>query len=161
MELTNKPQFKQGKDVETFLDEWFRHEGWIVCPMSLYDEMALHLGDRYFVRGTQVVKIEYKSGIQTFYTGNVFLETRSVQKGKDYPGWVYTCQADFIFYAALLNHKILVFKPQRLRSRIEWLKTQYREAQTGNHQNEGYETCGLLIPLGYAEQRLAEKVIAI
>ncbi len=160
MDFTNKPQFKQGKNVEAFLDEWFRHEGWTVCPMGAYDERVLHLGDRYFVRGLTVLKIEYKSGIQTFYTGNVFLETVSVDR-QEKPGWVYTCQADVIFYAALLNHKILVFKPQRLRNRIEWLKTQYPEVKTSNHQNDGYETYGVLIPLEYAEKRLAEKVIAI
>lgn len=160
MAITNKPQFTQGKKVEAFLDEFFQFEGWTVCPMGAYDERVLHLGDRYFVKGTTVLKIEYKSGIQSFHTGNVFLETVSVDKARK-PGWVYTCQADFIFYAALLNHKILVFKPQALRDRIEYLKSQFKEVQTSHQQNDGYETHGVIVPLDYAARMLAEKVIAI
>ena len=160
MAITNKPQFTQGKKVEAFLDELFQHEGWTVCPMGGYDERVLHLGDRFFVKGTTVLKIEYKSGIQTFHTGNVFLETVSVDTQRK-PGWVYTCQADFIMYAALLNGKILVFKPQALRDRIEYLKNKFREVKTSNHQNDGYDTFGVIVPLDYAERQLAEKVIAL
>lgn len=160
MSITNKPQFWQGKKVEAYLDEYFRWAGWSVYPMSPYDERVLHLGDRYFVKCEMVLKIEYKSDIQTAFTGNLFLETVSVDTANK-PGWVYSCNADFIMYAALLNNRILVFKPQRLRAAIEQLKTQFREVKTSHNQNDGYDTYGVLVPLEYAEQHLAERVIEL
>lgn len=160
MSITDKLQFARGKQVEAFLDEYFRWQGWQVSPMSQYEERVLHLGDRHFVKGDLALKIEYKSGTQTFFTGNLFLETVSVDRTNT-PGWVYTCEADYIMYAALLNKQILVFRPQRLRAVIEQLKTQFREAKTSHNQNDGYNTCGVIVPLGWAVQHLADKVIEL
>ena len=151
-------QFKSGKNVEAFLDDYFRYRGWVVEPTTAHEEQVQHLGDRRFMRDGDTWLIEYKSGVQTFYTGNIFLETISVDS-EGIPGWVYTCQADYIFYAALLNDKILVFKPEKLRDQIEGLKAKFREVKTSNNQNRGYDTHGVIVPLEYAEQFLAEQVI--
>jgi len=118
------------------------------------------LGDRRFTRDGETYLVEYKSGIQTYYTGNVFLETVSVD-AQNKPGWVYTCKADYIFYAALLNRKILIFIPQRLRDVIEQLKLEFREVKTSKEQNKGYDTHGVIVPLDYADRYLAAKVIEI
>lgn len=160
MALTDKPQFTRGKQVEAFLDEFFRWQGWRIEPTTPHEERTLCLGDRRFIRGETVYLIEYKSGLQTAATRNIFLETVSVDTAKK-PGWLYTCRADYIFYACLLNRKILVFAPQKLRAVIERLRTQFREVATSHHQNDGYNTHGLLIPLDYAEKYLAEKVIEL
>jgi hypothetical protein len=64
-----------------------------------------------------------------------------------------------LFYAALLNRKILVFIPAHIRRQIDQLKTQFREAATSKGQNVSYKTHGLLVPLEYAENHIAEKVI--
>ncbi len=160
MRLINTPQFKRGKQVEAFLDEFFEYRGWRIEKATYHQERILCLGDRRFIKPGYDLWIEYKSGLQTAATGNVFLETISVDTlGK--PGWVYTCQADAIFYAALLNGKILIFKPQKLRDVIEVLKVQFREVPTKNNQNEGYNTHGVIVPLTYAETRLAEKIIEV
>lgn len=160
MTILNKEQFKNGKDVEAWLDKYFRLRGWAITQTSAYEERVLHLGDRHFRKDGQAFLIEYKSGIQTFYTRNIFLETISVDANQT-PGWVYTCRADLIFYAALLNKKILVFRPGSLRRHMERLKARYPEVATRHHQNDGYNTHGLLVPFEYAEERLAEKVIAL
>lgn len=160
MLINSTPQFWRGKKVEEFLDEYFRWAGWGVYPMSPFDERVLHLGDRYFIQGQQVLKIEYKSGLQTAYTGNLFFETISVDTVNK-PGWVYSCNADFIMYATLLNNKILVFKPTRLRAAIERLKAQFRVTRTSHNQNDGYNGYGVLVPLAYAEEHLAERVIEL
>jgi hypothetical protein len=76
------------------------------------------------------------------------------------PGWVYTCRADYIFYAALLNKQILIFEPDHLRAQIGMLKTRFKEVRTSNHQNDGYDTHGVIVPLSYAVRHLAKKVIA-
>lgn len=158
--MLSSPQFKRGKKVETFLDEYFRFYGWQVEPTTQHEERKLHLGDRRLTKDGRTYLVEYKSGLQTYYTGNVFLETISVDTGH-VPGWAYTCQADFIFYAALHNDEILVFRPGKLRSVIEELKLKFREVPTSNHQNKGYNTHGVIVPLEYAERHLAEKVIQI
>lgn len=160
MKFTNKDQFKNGKAVEAWLDEFFRGRGWRIEQATQHQERVLCLGDRLFHKTGLDLWIEYKSGIQTSVTGNIFLETISVDS-QNKPGWVYTCNADYIFYAALLNYRILIFKPDFLRSEIETLKTKFPTRCTKNHQNEGYNTHGVIVPLDYAEVRLAEMVIRL
>lgn len=156
----SKPQWKSGAEVAAFLDDFFSMRGWSIEPTTAHQERVLCLGDRRFTKGAQGYFVEYKSGIQTFYTGNVFLETVSVDsQGK--AGWVYTCRADYLFYAALLNRKILIFKPDQLRAQIDLLKRQFRETATAKGQNKGYNTHGLLIPLAYAENQLASRIIEV
>lgn len=117
------------------------------------------LGDRKFSQGDRFHFVEYKSGQQTHYTSNIFLETISVDVPCA-PGWVYTCRADVLFYAILLSGKILVFNPKRLRAEIAELKTKFKEVKTGKGQNS-YHTHGVLVPLDYAEKNLVENVIKL
>lgn len=153
-------QFKSGAEVADFLDRYFSARGWDIRPTTPHEERSLCLGDRHYRKDDEAYTVEYKSGIQTFYTGNIFLETVSVDT-EDKPGWVYTCQADFIFYGALLNDRILIFKPSILRNQIDFLKQRFKEVSTRNGQNEGYNTHGLIVPLAYAEQHIASKVITL
>jgi hypothetical protein len=159
--FTETPQFKQGMAVEAFLDDYFRAKGWTIKRVTPHEERVLCLGDRVYSRGDgTTLHIEYKSGIQTGKTGNIFLETISVDTtGK--AGWVYTCRADYLFYACVLNGVILVFVPSRLRAKMPELKQQFREVATGKGQNVGYNTHGLIVPLAYAEKYLAAKVIEL
>ena len=158
--VTDTVQFKTGKQVEAYLDQFFRARGFLIEPTTPNQERALCLGDRRFTKGENSFFVEYKSGIQTGYTGNIFLETVSVDSVSK-PGWVYTCLADFIYYAALLNGKILVFRPEKLRQEIDDLKLKFREKKTSKGQNQGYDTHGLIVPLAYAERHLADLVIVI
>lgn len=154
------PQFVSGQSVAEYMDRFFRVRGWKVIPTTPHEERVLCLGDRHFLRDGDHYHVEYKSGIQTHYTGNVFLETVSVDSaGK--AGWVYTCQADYIFYAALLDGKILIFKPEKLREEIEGLKLRFKTVKTSNNQNSGYNTHGVIVPFEYAEKHLTCKVIEI
>lgn len=156
--MLNSAQFMRGKQVEYVLDAFFRARGWEIRPTTAHEERVLCLGDRHFRKGERALTIEYKSGLQTAYTGNLFLETISVDtQGK--PGWVHTCRADFIFYAALGNQRILVFRPETLRQALPGLKVLFRETKTSAGQNKGYNTHGVIVPLAYAEKHLAEKVI--
>lgn len=157
--LIDTPQFKSGDDVAQFLDQFFGTK-YTIQPTSPHMERVSCLGDRIFTNKKTGKKffIEYKSGIQTHYTHNIFLETVSVDTPCK-PGWVYTCRADYIFYAALLDHRILVFRPGKLRAEIAELKIKFREVKTGKGQNETYNTHGLIVPLDYAEKHLTEQII--
>lgn len=158
--FTETPQWISGLSVAYFLDRYFEALGWTITPTTRHEERDLCLGDRHFRRGDEHFLVEYKSGLQTGATGNVFLETVSVDS-QGIKGWVYTCQADFIFYGALLNKKILIFKPCVLRDHINDLATRFRTAKTGKQQNKGYDTHGVVVPLEVAERELASKVISL
>jgi hypothetical protein len=158
MSITLTDQFKQGMHVEAFLDGYFIGRGYRVEPATTEQERIQCKGDRCLYLGERTHWIEYKSGIQTFYTGNVFLETISVDTTNK-PGWVYTCQADAIVYAALLNKRLLFFRPATLREKIEDLKRRFPEVKTNKGQNNGYNTHGVIVPLSVAEAELAYNVI--
>lgn len=154
--FTSSPQFKSGMKVEDFLDQYFGSQ-FEIKRTTAHQERVLCLGDRIYKDGEKSFFVEYKSGIQTHYTGNVFLETISV----DNPcksGWVYTCQADFVLYATLLDGMILIFKPDNLRKRIAELKAKFPEKPTSKGQNKNYNTHGVIIPLSYAKN-IAAKII--
>lgn len=157
--FTSTPQFESGDNVAVYLDIFFRVRGFTIGKTTPYQERVLCLGDRIFTKGDKSFYVEYKSGIQTAQTGNVFLETISVDTVCD-PGWVYSSQADYILYAALLNLKILVFKPEKLRSEIGHLRKEFEIKKT-DKQNQNYHTHGVIVPLGYAEVHLAHKVIEL
>lgn len=159
--LIDTDQFKSGNNVAQYLDRLFGTKNDIRLTTP-HEERVLCLGDRVFTRKAdgRIFYIEYKSGLQTVHTLNIFLETVSVDTPCK-PGWVYTCQASFIFYAALLNGKILLFRPDKLRAEIADLKTKFKEVKTGKGQSEGYNTHGVIVPLEYAEVHLAERVIEI
>jgi len=157
--FTDSPQFESGDDVAQFLDNYFGPK-YDIQPTSRHQERVLCLGDRIFTskKTGQKFFVEYKSFKQTFFTGNVFLETVSVDTPCK-PGWVYTCRADYLLGAALLNHKILVFRPGKLRAEIANLKSKFLEKPTRKKQNETYNTHGVIVPLYYAEEYLAVRII--
>lgn len=155
-------QFKRGKSVESFLDDYFAGRGFAITETTPHQERDLCLGDRIFTKGGKRFYIEYKSGIQTHYTGNVFIETISVDDPQRFrQGWLYTCQADYLLYAALLDGLILVFVPDKLRTIADGLRAKFPERPTGKEQNKGYNTHGLIVPLDYAIRHLAEKVLEV
>jgi len=148
-EFEKSQQYVSGSTVAEYLDTYLLARGWEVRATSQQEERTLCLGDRYIAKANRSYFIEYKSGIQTHYTGNVFIETISVDTdGK--PGWLYTCKADFLLYACILDGCILVFKPDDLRSKAPMLVKRYPTRPTSNGQNVGYKTHGLLVPLADA-----------
>lgn len=160
VEFTSTPQWKSGTRVADFLDKFFTARGWFIWNTTPHEERVLCLGDRHYQHEDTHYFVEYKSGIQTRVTGNVFLETISVDT-QNKLGWVYTCRADFIFYATVMNGCILVLKPDELRSKIDYLKTRFRETKTGKNQNGTYNTHGLIVPFNYVKEHLTEQIINI
>lgn len=162
--LVETPQFKRGKDVEAYCDGFFERRGYRIEVLSADEERRQKKGDRRLWRGGRAVHVEYKSGLQTYHTGNVFLETIS-NDATGARGWVYTCHADYIVYAALLNRKLLVFEPETLRAAIPGLLRRFPVRKTGKGQNaglgRGYDTHGLVVPLAVAESELSVKVIEL
>lgn len=156
------PQYEHGKFVEAYLDGFFQERGYGIRQTTPAEERQHCFGDRYFTKNGISFYVEYKSGIQTHYTGNIFLETISVDDPTSFrEGWVYTCNADWLIYATILDGCLLVFKPSKLRMMIGELKKQFKEVATSKNQNNGYNTHGIIVPLEYAKTNLASKIIWI
>ena len=154
--IRHSDQFKRGKLLEAWLDDYFS-SSYKIERTSDHEERRQHKGDRVFRRRDNdrvPIYVEYKSGIQTAYTGNLFIETVSVDTAEA-PGWLYTSQADLLIYATVLNGCLLIFRPWRLRQIAGHLKKRYREVGTSRGQNS-YTTMGLLVPFEDAEMIAAE-----
>jgi hypothetical protein len=101
------------------------------------------------------VAIDYKCDERAQWTGNVFMETVSVDTRRT-PGWLYTSDADWILYF-VVPEVVYAFSLSKLRAEIEgWIK-RYREVPA---KNRSYRTLGVLVPLREA-RRAAEYVASI
>lgn len=156
--LVASSQFKRGMEAENYLDQYFGTQFEITRTTS-YQERSLCLGDRIYKNAAGSFFVEYKSDTRAHVTGNVFFETISVDNPCK-PGWVYTCQSDYILYAILLSKTILIFKPPVLRKNIAEMKAKFREGAASKDQGEDYKTYGVIVPLHYAKT-LAAKIILL
>lgn len=103
--------------------------------------------DRLFVgrKLDDPLAVELKTDTQAARTGNVFLETISVDReGK--PGWVFTTQADALIY---YMHEDgggtgLIFDPADLRDSVYGWTRRY-DVKTAT--NRDYHSYGLLVPV--------------
>lgn len=156
--FTQNRQFKVGKSGEYELDRFFARYGWSISPTTPDQERRLCLGDRVFIRHEGTFYIEYKYDMWTLRSGNIFLETISVDtSGKK--GWLFTCQADYIFYAAPGHKVIMTFRPTVLRENAAYLQRTFKTVSTAPQLNVGYKTHGILVPIEYAKSKLAGRVL--
>ncbi len=148
-------QLRQGESGELFLDDYFCR--WYqILPAS--PEQQREGIDRIFIRRDNDVEyaIEYKCDKTAARTGNAFIETISVDS-QNKLGWAHYCQADFIIYFVDGCGPAYVISPERLRAQLaSWTDCFQRRSIP----NKGYNTVGLLTPLGELE-RLARVVLPI
>ena len=137
-------QFKRGKKHERKLDDIFSSRGWAITQTTKEEERTQHRGDRVYRKGDDELYIEYKSDETASRTGNLFIETVSVDTD-NVPGWAYTCQADWIFYYLPFEGLIYVIKPGDLRKLLPRWQKDYPTIST-NGQSKGYNTHGILVP---------------
>lgn len=150
-------QLSKGEAAERLIDSYFADR----YAITLVDRAAQRSGrDRLFIdreTGEQLY-VEYKTDWRAQSTGNVFVETVSVDVEKK-AGWAYTCTADLLFYylPGPGCELIYVLDPLDLRDQLErWLRMYPSRAV----QNSGYKTHGLLVPQAEFE-RLAREVVAV
>lgn len=100
--------------------------------------------DRIFqYPGGTEYKMEYKTDFQASVTGNVFIETVSMDI-YDKPGWAYTSKADYLIYYIPGASKLLVIPARTIRLKIERWKSMYPELRV---ENKGYCAYGVIVPL--------------
>lgn len=87
------------------------------------------------------IAVEVKTDLRCAETGNVFIETTSVDI-HNVPGWAVTSEAIWLFFL-LPPTEMLIIETRRLREQIKYWKTRFRETVS---QNRSYRTLGLLVP---------------
>lgn len=136
----------QGIEAEKILDAHLAQD-FEVRPVSR--EQQRHGIDRCLIDGKgRAWLVEYKADWVASRTGNAFIETVSVDR-ESKPGWVHTCQADYLFYYLPNDLLVYVFTPRKLRARVKRWETVYQVAEA---HNEGYKSRGVLVPLHELEK---------
>lgn len=147
---TNPPydfttQLNRGLKGESIIREHFCPKWEIITASRKFQQRGIDFifksrqnGDSY--------RIEVKSDTTASQTNNAFIETYSVFPSKR--GWVYTCQADYLFYFLPLDRIIYSFRPHAIRK----LLPQWQKYPTRNIPNKGYESKGILVPLWELEK---------
>lgn len=99
--------------------------------------------DRIFKGDGERWKVEYKTDFLAGKTGNVFLETVSVDTA-DKKGWLYTSDADYLLYYVPDTLAFYLAKMEVIRRQSLWWQRQYPK---GGAKNPGYSSEGILVPL--------------
>jgi hypothetical protein len=133
--------FETNKAYEAELDKHFAVE-FDITPATRRQERAGI--DRFFVHKGSGVRwsVEYKTDHMTATTGNVFVETVSVDTdGK--PGWALTSLAQLlVYYVPPKEYALLADMGAVKRSLADWERFRRAEVDNGS-----YRTVGLLVPL--------------
>lgn len=134
-------RFKRGEAVARDLDEHFAERYSI--RKALMKEQRTGI-DRVFTDADgEVFGVEYKADWRATETGNVFVETVSVDTQR-VDGWAYTSQADWLVYAFPQERRYVLVRLAELREKLpEWLRIFPR----GKARNATYHTHGVLVPL--------------
>ncbi len=134
-----KEQLAMGESGEARLDRYFS-KWYEVTPVSI--DLQRDGIDRKFKRGSAVTYAEYKTDSRTATTGNIFVETMSVDTiGK--LGWAWTCKADMLMYLALPN-TLYIVDPLNVRDCIEFWQSAFGIRKV---KNKGYKSHGIPVPV--------------
>lgn len=152
-------QFGQGAEGEHFLD-WMFHPSYQIRHAARSEQ---RLGiDRWYkqrqgvseflgIRRTQF-SVEYKTDFRMADTGNVFIETVSVDTEQK-AGWVYTSNAEVLLFHDPRKCIAYVAYMLRVRSKVDEWKLWYPEKAINNGS---YFTHGIPVPIT-AYQEVCEK----
>lgn len=94
------------------------------------------------------ITIEYKTDWTTFNTGNIFLETISVDTTNK-PGWLYSSKAGVLVYYIPQTGKLYTVRFSKLRAYFIPRVDNYRKVSANNGT---YNTWGILVPLNEFEK---------
>lgn len=131
-------QLDKAEEYERKLDRYFSK--WYDIRTVGMDAQRRGI-DRIYRNDDRKLAVEYKTDFLTQRTGNVFIETVSVDRtGK--LGWAWTSQADIIVYLVAPN-TIYIANPYDIRDHIEFWKQQYGERSV---QNKSYKSKGIPLP---------------
>ena len=139
-------QLKQGKLGEADMDDYFSEWYFIQPATKVQQQIGI---DRIFIgkKDGRIITVEYKSDEKAAQTGNIFIETVSVDRTNK-KGWAYTSHAQILIYYVPSMGNIYIFSMAEIKMNLpEWCKIYKKKSVP----NEGYNTIGLAIPLKKVE----------
>lgn len=147
-------QFSNGKSGEYVLDEYFA--GFYDIQSATREQERCGI-DRIFTGSSgKRFTVEYKTDTAAARTGNLFIETISVDTVPKL-GWARTCSADYIILYIPGWQRAYIVKPTLIRARLpEWIR-RYRLMPIDNGE---YFTYGVPVPHQMVEA-LATRVIEL
>lgn len=145
-------QLQSGEQGEVFLDEYFAR--WFILEPASPAEQRQGI-DRFFTTRNRKRRfaVEYKTDNVAARTGNAFIETISVDVINK-PGWAYTSQAEYLLYYVPGKAVVYMMPMAAIRRCLALWLEHFPHRQIPNN---GYNSYGLLVPLGEFE-RYAEGV---
>lgn len=135
-------KYNEGIAGESRLDEYFKK----FYEIKKVNRQQQRNGiDREFINKEtgECFMIEYKSDSRAAKTGNMFVETQSVDGQK--MGWIHTSKADMLIYYIPPKKIIYIYELELLRDSVFGLIDKY---PLKTIPNEGYDTLGHPIPFG-------------
>lgn len=135
--------------LDTFFSRWFE-----VTPVSR-EEQREGIDRRFRELGPRgrVLTVEYKTDKTAARTNNAFVETVSVRphggRGEMKLGWAIRSRAEVLIYCIPEPQTIYVIQMARLRGQLERWQAVFPQRAI---PNVGYETVGVLVPLGEFER---------
>jgi hypothetical protein len=138
--------FEEAKLYEAELDKYFGVSYEIEEASRLQQSAGI---DRIFIHRVTGAwyYVEYKTDHRTHETGNVFIETMSVDTA-DKPGWAYTSGAQVLVYFVPGYETAYRIDMMTIKRKLpQW--SAYRKAPAWNRSRDGslYQTFGHLVPL--------------
>ena len=147
-------QLAKGAVGENLIRSHFNAD-WHITPSTMTDQrrgIDFHFQHR---QSGIHCPLELKSDTKASDTGNAFVETWSAFPSK--VGWLYTCQADYLFYFLPKDRVLYVFKPDKLRDCFKRWEGKYPLRKI---PNTSWESRGVLVPLHEFEKH-AKQVLSI
>ncbi len=141
-----KTQLDRGVEAEKLVADYLDRMGFYVEEAK---DMALQRkGIDYFVVSPTgvLMSVEIKTDFRAAETGNVFLETVSVEKYGivDKLGWIYTSAAQVLVYYVTGLEEIYFVDMTAFKMKVADFKEWYREVEI---KNKTYVGRGLVMPL--------------
>jgi hypothetical protein len=127
------------KELDDFYSKWFD-----IMRVSR-ENQSLGMDRIFYEKGNGVVRsVEYKTDKTAITTGNVFIETVSVDT-QNKKGWAYTSCAQYLFiYVPPPHGKVYITHMQTIKAMVDKWKAKYRDIPI---KNEGYYTHGVAVPI--------------
>jgi hypothetical protein len=141
-EYSMSNQMEKGEKGEKELDEYYSQ--WFYSrPVSMNAQRS-GIDRAWTSKNTKHrYSVEYKSDDRAATSGNVFIETVSVDKN-DKPGWAYSSCAQLLIYYIPPLKKAIRYSMLTLKFHVEdWVNT-YPEHKI---PNDGYYTVGTVVPI--------------
>ena len=154
-------QLSQSRVRDSEIDKHFA-DSWEIQPVGrLFEKVGI---DRIWTHRQSGRRwtVEYKHDTLAHKTGNVFVETVSVDSAEKM-GWAYTSGAQILVYYVVEGEYAFVVRMPEIERRLDYWQSfyQHKAATTVDKAaNRSYKTWGVLVPL-LTFRAISEKVMPV